>query len=82
MLEHERVHNKDRIVNNRSRICEVCGKVLSTPASLMIHKAKYCNIGRYKCEICDKNFKYKRHLKSHVQDHKEVIVFFLLILIN
>lgn len=71
MLEHERTHDKDYAANNRC-VCEVCGKVLSAPGSLALHKAKYCNIGRYKCDLCDRTFRYKRHQKSHMQDHKEV----------
>lgn len=72
MLEHERTHDKDHTANNKY-MCEVCGKVLASTGSLSLHKARYCNIGIYKCDLCDKTFRYKRHLKSHKQDHSEVI---------
>lgn len=75
LLEHERTHDQNYVANNRC-MCEVCGKVLSTPSALAMHKAKNCGVERYKCELCDKTFKYKRYLKSHMQDHKEVMAYY------
>lgn len=72
MIEHERTHDQNYKINRRRYVCEVCGKVLSAPGSLMIHKAKHCGVKRYKCDICDKTFRFKRQLQSHSEDHKQV----------
>lgn len=53
-------------------MCEVCGKVLSTAGSLAVHKAKFCKVKQYKCDKCDKRFKFKRNFESHTDDHFKV----------
>lgn len=70
MKEHERTHDKK--TSSSKCVCEVCGKVLSSTNSFMIHKTKFCGIKRYKCDMCDKSFKFKRYLQSHIEDHKQV----------
>ncbi|XP_019885783.2 zinc finger protein 665 isoform X2 [Ooceraea biroi] len=52
--------------------CDVCGKVLNHPSSVVYHKeAEHNNGRRFVCNKCDKSFKHKQLLQRHQLVHSD-----------
>ncbi|KAJ8960897.1 hypothetical protein NQ318_020196 [Aromia moschata] len=52
--------------------CDVCGKVLQHPSSLLYHKeTEHSNGRRFVCNKCDKSFKHRQLLQRHQLVHSD-----------
>ncbi|XP_071559653.1 uncharacterized protein [Temnothorax nylanderi] len=52
--------------------CDVCGKVLNHPSSVLYHKeAEHNNGRRFVCNKCNKSFKHKQLLQRHQLVHSD-----------
>ncbi|XP_044595978.1 zinc finger protein 567 [Cotesia glomerata] len=57
---------------NKACICDICGKVLNHPSSVVYHKEAEHNNGRkFVCNKCGKNFKHKQLLQRHQLTHSQ-----------
>lgn len=65
--------------------CDICGKRLNHPSSVIYHKeAEHNNGRRFVCDTCGKGFKHKQLLQRHQLVHSDArcvcIYGFLLVL--
>lgn len=60
------VHNVGR---NLSSICQICGKLVTTPYSLKVHMRTHTGEVLFVCEICGKAFAKRAYLKRHLKKH-------------
>lgn len=52
--------------------CDICGKILNHPSSVLYHKEAEHNDGRrFVCSKCGKGFKHKQLLQRHQLVHSE-----------
>jgi len=52
--------------------CDICGKVLNHPSSVVYHKeAEHNNGRRFVCNKCNKSFKHKQLLQRHQLVHSD-----------
>jgi uncharacterized Zn-finger protein len=52
--------------------CDICGKLLNHPSSVVYHKeAEHNNGRRFVCNKCGKGFKHKQLLQRHQLVHSE-----------
>ncbi|XP_070199755.1 zinc finger protein 721-like [Littorina saxatilis] len=67
---HSRIHT-----TQRERICDVCGAILSSPVSLKHHKERLHETSAddysFACELCEKRFRIRSSLLSHLRWHKK-----------
>ncbi|KAG8042552.1 hypothetical protein G9C98_005186, partial [Cotesia typhae] len=57
---------------NKACVCDICGKVLNHPSSVVYHKEAEHNNGRkFVCNKCGKNFKHKQLLQRHQLTHSQ-----------
>ncbi|CAL1689498.1 unnamed protein product [Lasius platythorax] len=55
---------------NKEFPCDICGKVLNHPSSVVYHKeAEHNNGRRFVCNKCDRGFKHKQLLQRHQLVH-------------
>ncbi|XP_012279813.1 zinc finger protein 709 isoform X2 [Orussus abietinus] len=67
MLTHEQNSKSDK-----GFPCDICGKVLNHPSSVVYHKeAEHNNGRRFVCNKCAKSFKHKQLLQRHQLVHSE-----------
>lgn len=50
-------------------VCDVCGRVCSTPGNLKIHKTIHTNVKNFICSFCGKGFRVKFHMTEHMNSH-------------
>ncbi|CAH1994827.1 unnamed protein product [Acanthoscelides obtectus] len=54
------------------RVCDICGKVLSSIPSLKTHKKTVHSDDKpFACQFCDKRFKQKSYLSLHLKTHTD-----------
>ena len=52
--------------------CDICGKMLNHPSSVVYHKeAEHNNGRRFVCNKCGKGFKHKQLLQRHQLVHSD-----------
>eukprot|EP01083_Nonionella_stella_P271326 919381_1 len=54
-----------------SRICSVCDKNFSTPATLKTHVRSHSGESPYECEICSETFMWQDSYRKHVKKHED-----------
>ncbi|XP_033216536.1 zinc finger protein 271-like [Belonocnema kinseyi] len=68
-------HNSDKQMNSKCDKgfpCDICGKVLNHPSSILYHReAEHNNGRRFVCNKCGKSFKHKQLLQRHQLVHSE-----------
>ncbi|XP_051160691.1 zinc finger protein 271-like [Leptopilina boulardi] len=58
--------------NEKGFPCDICGKVLNHPSSILYHReAEHNNGRRFVCNKCGKSFKHKQLLQRHQLVHSE-----------
>ncbi|XP_044727425.1 zinc finger protein 271-like [Chrysoperla carnea] len=63
LLSHE-------VKGNKGYPCDICGKILNHPSSIIYHKQSEHNNGRrFVCNKCNKSFKHKQLLQRHQLVH-------------
>ncbi|CAH2225055.1 jg9571, partial [Pararge aegeria aegeria] len=75
---HFRIHhpdkNRTKYSGNASKtpiMCELCGKVLPSLSHLRYHMPFHADQKQFKCDICNKQFAFKRNLTNHAVIHDE-----------
>ncbi|XP_043467262.1 uncharacterized protein DDB_G0283697-like isoform X2 [Leptopilina heterotoma] len=76
---HEKTHDhgddKESSPNGKNEKgfpCDICGKVLNHPSSILYHReAEHNNGRRFVCNKCGKSFKHKQLLQRHQLVHSE-----------
>ncbi|XP_036149519.1 zinc finger and SCAN domain-containing protein 2 isoform X2 [Monomorium pharaonis] len=67
---HMTTHGKTK--SDKGYACDICGKVLSHPSSILYHKeAEHSNGRRFVCNKCNKSFKHKQLLQRHQLVHSD-----------
>ncbi|KAH0576707.1 Zinc finger, C2H2 type domain-containing protein [Spironucleus salmonicida] len=66
--QHEQTQQKQITIPNQSFSCNQCRQCFQTPDQLMQH-VRYQHSNIYTCPICQKQFKQKYHLQSHMAQH-------------
>ncbi|KAF7990018.1 hypothetical protein HCN44_008692 [Aphidius gifuensis] len=67
---HLLTHENEKLEKNYS--CDICGKVLNHPSSVIYHKEAEHNDGRrFVCNKCNKSFKHKQLLQRHQLVHSD-----------
>uniref|UniRef100_A0A6V7I3C8 C2H2-type domain-containing protein n=1 Tax=Bracon brevicornis TaxID=1563983 RepID=A0A6V7I3C8_9HYME len=62
----------ESVKSDKGYACDVCGKVLNHPSSVVYHKEAEHNDGRrFVCNKCNKSFKHKQLLQRHQLVHSE-----------
>ncbi|KAF4527524.1 hypothetical protein B566_EDAN015624, partial [Ephemera danica] len=71
-LHIETMHKTNTLKSGGGCMCDICGKVLSHPSSVIYHKETEHNNGRrYVCNTCNKSFKHKQLLQRHQLVHSD-----------
>ncbi|KAL6258746.1 hypothetical protein P5V15_010696 [Pogonomyrmex californicus] len=67
---HMTTHEKTKL--NKYYVCDICGKILNHPSSMLYHKEAEHNSGRrFVCNKCNKSFKHKQLLQKHQLVHSD-----------
>ncbi|XP_015431124.1 PREDICTED: zinc finger and SCAN domain-containing protein 2-like [Dufourea novaeangliae] len=67
---HMLIHEKNKL--EKEYPCDICGKVLNHPSSVVYHKeAEHNNGRRFVCNKCGKSFKHKQLLQRHQLVHSD-----------
>ena len=69
---HMETHDKSYVHENKSLVCELCGKQFKTSAGLQMHMIKKIHSGIGQdliCDICGKFFKWQANLYNHQKMH-------------
>ncbi|XP_031837954.1 uncharacterized protein LOC116429307 isoform X2 [Nomia melanderi] len=67
---HMSIHEKNKL--EKEYPCDICGKVLNHPSSVVYHKeAEHNNGRRFVCNKCGKSFKHKQLLQRHQLVHSD-----------
>ncbi|XP_076234938.1 uncharacterized protein LOC143179528 isoform X2 [Calliopsis andreniformis] len=67
---HMSMHEKNKL--EKEYPCDICGKVLNHPSSVVYHKeAEHNNGRRFVCNKCGKSFKHKQLLQRHQLVHSD-----------
>ena len=69
---HMKTHAKSYVHENKSLVCELCGKQFKTSAGLQMHMIKKIHSGIGQdliCDICGKFFKWQANLYNHQKMH-------------
>lgn len=66
-LKHVRSHDAD---DERSHVCDKCGKAFASGASLKAHQtSSHVDGYPHVCEVCGKGYKFKRYMLIHAMKH-------------
>ena len=57
--------------NNGKSMCPVCNKEYKTVQSMLMHMEMHSLEDNFECGNCNKKFKLKKHLQSHMLSHME-----------
>ena len=49
--------------------CNSCEKFFMSRSRLLQHEKSHSNVKEFCCEVCKKEFKYKKHFKLHMESH-------------
>ena len=68
------VETKEKNLKSKSYECEICGIVLknSFPSQIQYHMKIHDESKPFECNVCDKRFKRKEHLKTHQRIHTSI----------
>ncbi|XP_076176968.1 uncharacterized protein LOC143151563 isoform X3 [Ptiloglossa arizonensis] len=67
---HMPIHDRSKL--EKEYPCDICGKVLNHPSSVVYHKEAEHNDGRrFVCNKCGKSFKHKQLLQRHQLVHSD-----------
>ncbi|XP_025268545.1 zinc finger protein 271-like isoform X2 [Camponotus floridanus] len=67
---HMNTHKQTKL--NKGFPCDICGKVLNHPSSVVYHKeAEHNNGRRFVCNKCNRSFKHKQLLQRHQLVHSD-----------
>ncbi|XP_076545050.1 uncharacterized protein LOC117604279 isoform X1 [Osmia lignaria lignaria] len=67
---HMAIHEKNKL--EKEYPCDICGKILNHPSSVVYHKeAEHNNGRRFVCNKCGKSFKHKQLLQRHQLVHSD-----------
>ena len=67
---HMTIHERNKL--EKEYPCDICGKVLNHPSSVVYHKeAEHNNGRRFVCNKCGKSFKHKQLLQRHQLVHSD-----------
>ncbi|XP_043264633.1 zinc finger and SCAN domain-containing protein 2-like isoform X1 [Colletes gigas] len=67
---HMPIHDRNKL--EKEYPCDICGKVLNHPSSVVYHKEAEHNDGRrFVCNKCGKSFKHKQLLQRHQLVHSD-----------
>ncbi|XP_076390311.1 uncharacterized protein LOC100874963 isoform X2 [Megachile rotundata] len=67
---HMSIHEKQKL--EKEYPCDICGKILNHPSSVVYHKeAEHNNGRRFVCNKCGKSFKHKQLLQRHQLVHSD-----------
>ncbi|XP_076298916.1 uncharacterized protein LOC143217987 isoform X1 [Lasioglossum baleicum] len=67
---HMSIHERNKL--EKEYPCDICGKVLNHPSSVVYHKeAEHNNGRRFVCNKCGKSFKHKQLLQRHQLVHSD-----------
>ncbi|XP_017788534.1 PREDICTED: zinc finger and SCAN domain-containing protein 2-like [Habropoda laboriosa] len=70
LKNHMSIHEKNKL--EKEYPCDICGKVLNHPSSVVYHKeAEHNNGRRFVCNKCGKSFKHKQLLQRHQLVHSD-----------
>ncbi|XP_026314443.1 zinc finger protein 236-like [Hyposmocoma kahamanoa] len=69
---HALSHRRQRAPHARRFACDLCGKVLNHPSSVVYHKEAEHAGQRYVCNKCGKSFKHKQLLQRHQLVHSQL----------
>ncbi|XP_043276637.1 zinc finger protein 41-like [Venturia canescens] len=69
LKEHQLTHETNKA--DKGYPCDVCGKVLNHPSSVIYHKEAEHNGRRFVCNKCGKSFKHKQLLQRHQLVHSD-----------
>ncbi|XP_068986699.1 zinc finger protein 568-like isoform X1 [Bombus flavifrons] len=70
LKHHMSIHERNKL--EKEYPCDICGKVLNHPSSVVYHKeAEHNNGRRFVCNKCGKSFKHKQLLQRHQLVHSD-----------
>jgi len=61
------IHTDD-IPMERTHICTICSAVFSSKHDLLVHKYEHAGEKPFKCAQCERAFRYKSGLKTHIRE--------------
>uniref|UniRef100_A0A9J7YK68 Zinc finger protein 142 n=2 Tax=Cyprinus carpio TaxID=7962 RepID=A0A9J7YK68_CYPCA len=73
-----RIHRETRHRDERSFICEKCGKAFKTRFLLKTHQRKHSEERPYVCSICQRAFRWPAGLRHHYLSHTNKLPFYCL----
>ena len=55
--------------HKREQVCTICNKRLLNSANMKEHNLIHTNLKPHQCPICQKQFRHKSKLGSHIKSH-------------
>ncbi|XP_014369014.2 zinc finger protein 91 [Papilio machaon] len=71
-LSLHRISHRRHKLSGKGYACDLCGKVLSHPSSVVYHKQAAHAEQRYVCGTCGKHFRHKQLLQRHQLVHSQL----------
>ncbi|XP_068621025.1 zinc finger protein 184-like [Battus philenor] len=69
---HSISHRRHKSASSKGYACDLCGKVLNHPSSVVYHKQAAHAGQRYVCGTCGKHFRHKQLLQRHQLVHSQL----------
>ncbi|CAG4976148.1 unnamed protein product [Parnassius apollo] len=69
---HSASHRRHKTSSSKGYACDLCGKVLNHPSSVVYHKQAAHAMQRYVCGTCGKRFRHKQLLQRHQLVHSQL----------
>lgn len=71
-VTYQKLSSTSIFLSDMDFVCSICGKTLSSKASLRQHEGRHTNTGKYYCQdcgtVCFSKSNYERHLKTHTKE--------------